>query len=115
MIRKHSEQKVEIKDNLRGGNGSVRFEEIITGEEMYEKGRLFSRIVLEPGCSIGYHNHENEMEAYYVLNGTAELSDNGESIILNKYDAAYTPSGHGHSITNCTNETLELLAVILYK
>ncbi len=41
MIRKKSELQVEVKENLNGGIGNVKLENIIQNEELKGKGRLF--------------------------------------------------------------------------
>ncbi len=44
-----SELRVERKENMAGGKGHV--------------------IIKQPGCSLGYHEHHNESETYYILRG----------------------------------------------
>ena len=114
MVRRHEEQPVTINQHMRGGEGGIRLEGILTPAEMYEKGRLFSRLTIAPGCSIGRHTHENEMETFYMIKGIAEFDDNGEKVTLRPGDAAYTASGGSHSIANSGAEDVELLALILF-
>ena len=52
------------------------------GSELNPNMRLFAKLVLKPGCSIGHHVHENEDEIYYILSGTAETDDNGVKRVL---------------------------------
>ena len=115
MIIKHGDQKTTVNENMRGGNGKVVLKQLISQPEMYEKGRLFSRILLQPGCSIGFHVHENEMEAYYVVKGKALYDDNGTKVELEAGDGTYTPCGGGHAVENNGSEDLELIALILFK
>ncbi len=114
MIRKASECAVELRENMRGGNGTVRITKFATPEELYNKGRMFSNITLEPGCGIGFHVHEKDSELFYLMNGTAEYSDNGEIVTVNAGDVMLCPAGTGHSVTNNSDETVELIAVIVY-
>ena len=115
MIFKEEGRKVTVNEAMRGGVGSVRIEELLNKEGLYDKGRLFARITLKPGCSIGYHVHEGEMEAFYILNGSAQYDDNGTTVTLVPGDIAYTPDGNGHSVANNGSEDVEMLALILYK
>jgi len=56
MIRTEHECSVEYREHMRDGEGTVQITNFITGpEELNGKGRLFARITLNPGCSIGYH------------------------------------------------------------
>jgi len=115
MVRRKSEQKVTVNENMRGGEGAIRLEALLSAEELYEKGRLFSRITVKPGCSIGYHVHENEMESYVVVGGSGEYNDNGGTTTLHTGDVTLTVAGQGHGVTNNTDTDFVLLALILHK
>lgn len=116
MIRKKEERITEEKHQHLGGKGTLSICHILNGcEELYDKGRVFCHTTLEPGASIGYHEHHGEFEAYYILNGTAKLSDNGTDVILHAGDVAYTPDGEGHGIENIGEDKLDIIALIIYK
>ncbi|MCR4740722.1 MAG: cupin domain-containing protein [Lachnospiraceae bacterium] len=115
MIRKKDECKKVFKEHMRDGKGTVEITEFINGpEELCMKGRLFSRIVLKPGCSIGFHMHEGESELFHILSGTADYNDNGVIKKVTAGDVTICPPGTGHGIENSSDETVELVAVILY-
>ena len=116
MVRKASECSVKVNENMRGGDGSVKLTSLISGpEELLNKGRLFSVITLEPGCGIGYHVHEKESELFYIVKGSADYNDGGVEIQVNAGDVTIVEPGNGHGITNRTNETCELVAIILFE
>ena len=116
MIRRENECKVEYREHMRDGDGTVQLTNFIASdEELCNKGRLFAKITLKPGCSIGYHVHEKDSELFYILRGTAEYSDNGEIKTVSAGDVTICPPGEGHSIANKTDETVEFVAVIVYK
>lgn len=113
MIRKPAEFGREIRKNMRGGDGEVVVSAIWKpGEEMKSNTRMYSKLILEPGCSIGLHPHENEEELFFILKGRAETIDNGEPKILEAGDASITRGGESHSLKNIGSETLEVLALI---
>lgn len=113
MIKKQSDFAKEVRHEMRGGQGDVEFEHIWKpGEEMKSHTRLFSKIILRPGCSIGHHVHENEEEVFFILKGRAQVDDNGIQKVLETGDTILTVGGEGHSIAALGNEPLELLAVI---
>ena len=114
MIRKATECKVEERENMRDGDGVVKLTSFVSKEELNDKGRLFAKLTLEPNCSIGYHVHENDCEIFYVMKGTAEYNDNGTVSTVSAGDVLVTPAGTGHSIANRSDETVELIAVIVY-
>ena len=115
MVRKQSEQKVTINENMRGGDGAIRLEAMLSADELYEKGRLFSRIIVGPGCSVGYHQHENEMEAYVVVKGSGIYNDDGTEIKISAGDVTLTRAGESHGVVNGSDEDLVLIALILHK
>ena len=117
MIRRYGECARDQKEAMRGGSGTIRFEHLLEAEkdEFYGKGRLFSKIFVEPGCSIGYHVHEGEMESYYVVRGCPTYSDNGVETELRPGDVTLTLDGEGHGVENRGDETAEIIALILYK
>ena len=116
MIRKPEEFRIEYKEHMRDGDGTVQLTHFITGsEELNGKGRLFSKITLNPGCGIGYHVHETDAELFYILKGTAEYNDAGEIRTVTAGDVTICPTGTGHGIANKTDEVVELVAVIVYE
>ena len=115
MVKRKSEYDVKKSENMRGGDGVVVIEHLLTPDEMYEKGRLYAKLTLEPGCSIGHHIHEGEMESYYIVCGEGELDDNGELVTVYTGDTVLTRCDEGHSIKNTGKDTMEIIALILYK
>jgi len=115
MVKRKTDYTVQKNENMRGGEGVIVIEHLLTPDELYEKGRLYAKITIEPGCSIGSHVHENEMESFYIVSGEAELSDNGETVRLSAGDCALTRSGEEHSVKNAGDEPLVMIALILFK
>ena len=115
MIRKANDCKKEFREKMRDGNGTVEITNFIEGpEELCNKGRMFSRITLKSGCSIGFHVHEKDSELFYILKGEAEYNDNGEIVTVSEGDVTICPAGTGHGIENKTDGTVEFIAVIVY-
>ena len=114
MIKRNGSIDVQVVENLRGGEGSLTIENLLTPDELYNKGRLFAKMSLEPGVSVGYHVHEGEMESYHILSGEAEYGDNGKTVKLSAGDTTLTLNGEGHSIKNIGDTTLEFIALIVF-
>lgn len=113
MIRRSGEYAVDVKENMRGGDGSVKIEHYWRpGTEMKANNRLFAKLTLQPGSSIGFHKHDDEEEVFVVLRGSAETDDNGHQVVLNAGDTILTGDGGGHSIKCVSQEPLEVMAVI---
>ena len=114
MIRKAADCPIELRENMRGGDGQAVVTDILDKGEYKGSARLIGTILLEPGCSIGAHVHENEEEVFYIIEGTATYDDNGKTEILHKGDSCVCLGGQKHSIANRTeNENLTVFAVIL--
>lgn len=114
MIRKADELKTENRENMRGGDGTVKIMNFVSKEELYNKGRLFSRITLEPGCSIGWHIHETDSEIFFVECGSPIYNDNGTEVQAQAGDVLICPAGTGHAIKNPGSDRVDLIAVIVY-
>ena len=115
MIKRKAGYTVDHVENMRGGEGIVIVEHLLTPEEFYNKGRLFAKMTLKPGASIGKHLHEGEMESYYIIGGKGEYMDGTDPVTLLPGDTALTKSGEEHSIKSIGDVPLELIALILYK
>ena len=116
MIRRANECNVEYRRHMRDGDGTVQITNFIAGpEELNDKGRLFARITLNPGCSIGYHLHDKDAELFPIINRTAEYNDNGVMRTVTAGDVTICPTGESRRIANKTDEVVELVAVIVYK
>ena len=114
MIRKAADCKKEYREHMRDGNGTVEITNFATPAELNDKGRLFANITLKPGCSIGFHMHENESELFYLMKGEALYNDNGTEYPVTAGDVMICPAGTGHGVANNGTEDAELCAVILY-
>ena len=94
MIRRKDEFVKEERTAMRGGNGTVKMEHIWKkGDGLNSNVRMYSKLILEPGTSIGYHVHENEEEIFFVVSGRAEVDDNGVKSILETGDSIVTRGG----------------------
>lgn len=114
MIIKPESYKKDIRENMRGGDGTVTVENFVNAGQLNDKGRLFGKIILEPGCSIGYHVHEKDAELFYIIKGVAEYTDGDKEVTVYPGDTTLCPTGTGHSIRNNGTETVELIALIVY-
>ena len=114
-IKRNGEYKVELRENMRGGDGTVKITNFAGKEELCEKARLFGKITLEPGCSIGYHTHDTNTEYYYILSGELTLEENGVVSVLKEGDVSVCRDGNGHSIKNHTDKEAKMLALIVEK
>lgn len=114
IVRKNDE-RTTVSKQVFGGEGEVKMCQILnTVDELCGKGRLFNHVYLEPGVSLGWHVHKGDSETYYILKGHGEYSDNGNIIEVFPGDVTTVFDGEGHCIKNIGDETLEMIALIVY-
>jgi mannose-6-phosphate isomerase-like protein (cupin superfamily) len=113
MFKKSTEMATEVRERMRDGNGSTEILHIIKKEETKGKIRLFAKVRLKKGCSIGLHAHEGEDEVFYILSGKGRANDSGKDYEVGPGDAIVTGNGASHSIANTGDEPLDFIAVIL--
>jgi mannose-6-phosphate isomerase-like protein (cupin superfamily) len=113
MIKRSGAMETEVRERMRGGSGPVEILHVWKSAELRGKTRLFARLRLPRGSSIGYHAHEQEEEVFYILSGTGVVNDDGTEQLVGPGDAVLTGGGAGHSLENRAEVPLELMAVIL--
>ena len=86
-----SELKVERKENMCGGEGHILIKHI-----------------------LGYHEHHNESETYYILRGEGDYNDNGVIRPVKAGDVTFTPDGKGHGMKNTGDTDLVFMALIIF-
>lgn len=114
MIRRAQDVDTEFITGMRGGKGEVEIKRFLKSEEFHDKGRLFGRITLKPGTSIGLHQHVGDCETFYILEGKGKFHDNGSVHEVSAGDVLYTDNKEEHSIENAGDTNLVLIALILY-
>lgn len=106
--------KTEIVKNMCGGDGEVIINRILGEKELNGKCGLYAQVTINPGSSLGYHEHKNESETYYILSGEAEYDDNGKKRAVKPGDVTFTPNGCGHALRPTGNEPVVFMALIIF-
>ena len=99
--------------HVANGKGVVHIKHLPDKEGLYGHGRMFAHVTIDPGCSIGYHDHNHETEFYYILKGEGVFNDNGKEVILHAGDIGITGYGQGHGLENRSSEPVEMIALII--
>lgn len=105
--------ETERIENMCGGKGHVIIKHILGEKELNGKCRLYAQVTLEPGCSLGFHEHHGESETYYIISGEGIYSDNGNLRMVKAGEKTFTPDGCGHALSNTGNEDLVFMALII--
>ena len=113
MIKRKSAMRREATTGMRDGEGVIVNDHILENDEMKTNCRLFTRMTIEQGASIGYHQHFKEEDIYYILSGVATVCDNDKTYTVYPGEVVYTGDQDFHSIANKGDVPLELIDVIL--
>jgi len=113
MLKRQSGIRREQIEKVKGGEGVTIMDHIVEKTELLANCRLFCKVTLEPGASIGYHKHDQEDDIYYILSGIATINDNGVEGLLYPGETLYTGNGGSHSIANHGHVPVELISVVL--
>jgi mannose-6-phosphate isomerase-like protein (cupin superfamily) len=113
MVRNQEDYDKEVREEMRGGRGRVLIEHLWRKEELNSPTRLCARLTLEPGCSIGFHAHDDEEEVFYIVEGEGTVNDAGTERPVAVGDTILTGGGAGHSIEAGPQVSLVLLAFIV--
>ena len=98
---------------VQNGIGLTHIKELTDQKGLYNHGRLFAHVTVDPGNSIGYHPHHNETEFYYIIKGEAVFNDNGTEVVVHAGDICATGYGESHGLENRSSEPVELIALIV--
>jgi len=113
MVRRKNEMIERHREHARNGKGVMRDLILLTPEETGGRCSNFTRLLIDPGCSIGLHDHTENAEVYYVLSGEVVTLENGEEIVLREGDVTYTGGGAEHFVENRTDTLAEVLAIVI--
>lgn len=111
IVRKDEARKEERC--IRGGKGEVKLTHLLEKEDLLGKSRMVAVMTLEPGVSVGEHDHTKDSEIYIVLKGNVKANDNGIETRMSVGDSMFTCNGETHWIENDTNEVAHVLGIVL--
>lgn len=112
-MTRDGEREVVKKEQVNGGAGHIFMESLLSEEEKGAHCRIFSRVTIEPGCELGYHEHHGETETYFVLSGSATYMDNDKEYEIKTGDVTFCKDGDGHGVKNHGTEPIVFIGLIL--
>ncbi|MGI6107865.1 MAG: cupin domain-containing protein [Lachnospiraceae bacterium] len=113
MVRKTMKREAS---NIRGGKGTIYFDDIITKEEFNGHGSSYTKVTMPAGTSIGYHQHVDNTEQYYILSGNGTFLDtDGSRVEVGPGDVCYIEVGQSHGMENNSDADLVMMALIYNK
>ena len=102
--------RLELVDiQAHGGDGLIRFARIVDRTAVEGDCNFIDLAELPPGSSIGQHSHAmSEEEFYLILDGTGEMTRNGEVFPVTAGDLIRNPPGGTHSLRNTGLQSLRI-------
>jgi len=78
-----------------------------------EEGERFKlkRIVVRPGAALSLQMHRHRNEHWVVVSGTARVSNDGETYLVQTNESTYIPAGHQHRLENPGQADLVIIEV----
>ena len=101
-------EKVAV-ENLRGGEGVCYLQKV---NPTLCNMKMYAKITIPTGSSIGWHVHEVDEETDVVISGSGVLTIDGKESVLNVGDISLCKKGRNHGIKNVNKEDLVLIAVV---
>ena len=113
MVRKAN--IVEMPE-LAGGKGIAEVHHIVSADELQGAAKMYAKVVLKPGASVGWHRHVGAIEPYYRLEGRGVFVDNdGTRTEVGPGDCCIIENGQCHAIENSSGcLDLVFMALIYY-
>src|SRR5699024_10891934 len=108
----YKEKEADTHQNLHSGKGEAVISKLIKKNDV-EGLDLFATVSVPPGASIGYHQHLEDSEGYYILSGAAEFTDaDGKIKAVERGDLCLITQGQSHGIKNIGETELKFLAIV---
>ena len=96
----------EIQANRRTYRPWGHYDTGVEGERWQVK-----KIHVKPGCSLSLQMHHHRAEHWVVVQGTARVERDGDTLLLSENQSAYIPLGCRHRLSNPGRIPLELIEV----
>jgi mannose-1-phosphate guanylyltransferase/mannose-6-phosphate isomerase len=118
MHRDHAQDVKKLVDKLKAAgrheavahNRMYRpwgfYETLILGERFQVK-----RIVVSPGCKLSLQKHHHRAEHWVVVDGTALVTRDNETLLIRENESVYLPLGCVHRLDNPGKIPLTLIEV----
>ncbi|HVO44023.1 MAG TPA: cupin domain-containing protein [Aggregatilineales bacterium] len=92
-----------------GGKGLVSNVRVLDRADFSTALRFVIYTELEPGTSIGYHQHGDDEGVYVILRGRGTLTVNGQTRPVKAGDTILNKPGWSHGLENDSDGKMEIL------
>ncbi len=112
MILFRSKKESKKVQDCHNGRGILWCTEMLGEYSKKDNGFKFIHDnTLEPGASIGEHQHNDDEELYIILTGHGVMRVDGVPQNVGPGDICLTRIGHSHDLTNSLESPMHFLVV----
>ncbi len=105
-------REVVKAEHINGGNGYILRDILLSENQLNGICTYAACITLDPGCEIGPHAHSEDSEMYFLIEGSAIYTDNGEDFEVHAGDVMFCEKGGSHAIKNASDAPVKFVAII---
>jgi mannose-6-phosphate isomerase-like protein (cupin superfamily) len=109
MIVRNFKQIAGVEKPSHGGLGLVDHVYLFTQDDLETNLQFVLLCILEPGSSIGYHQHGENEEVYVILEGSGVMRVNDEVREVIAGDVVLNKPGWSHGLENNGDVLLKVL------
>lgn len=108
----YQNRTTEYAEHAQGGIGRILRDKLVPADKLGGPCSYMACISLEPGNSIGIHQHVGDNEMYYLINGSALYTENDVEYHVEAGDVMFCDEGSTHGIVNTSDETISFIAIM---
>lgn len=121
ILRNPEEVQQVPMTNAHNGDGTIKVRQVLGDlpgsglpgfpEDFQTPVNFVHIVTLPPASSIGYHEHPNNEEFYYVISGEATMVADGETMAMKEGSIFLIKKGSGHAFENRSDADLVAMVV----
>jgi quercetin dioxygenase-like cupin family protein len=93
------------------GQGSIEIARLFQDEKLAGTWHFIEYLVVPPGVTIGNHRHGENEEIYFIIDGQARMTINGQEREVKPGDFIINHPGWEHGLRNESSQEVKLLVI----
>lgn len=98
-----------IQKKCHNGKGHIIFRELFNKKNFRSKLSFLHETIIPPKSTIGYHEHIDNEEIYYIISGKGLMEVDGKVKTVTSGDAVITHGGSKHGLINNSSKNLHII------
>lgn len=115
-MKKNYYEEKGVNKTIHDGEGLIKSVQLFKKEDFQTNLGYIAVTTIPIGASIGYHEHDKEIEEVYTIqSGEGLFTLDGETSAVTKGDVLVTPIGSKHGLQNTGKTPMEVFVFYVYK